>query len=204
MTQDSLMQDSLTLGTLIGSRICHDIISPIGAIGNGLELVALTGKADTPEMELIAQSVAGANARIRFYRVALGLASTEQKLGLPEITSILKAFYDDGRLDCDWQVERDASRSEVQAVFLALLCAGTALPTGGMLTVTQASDTWQIEASGAQTRAPEPLWSTLKGGLVPDALQPSEVQFAMLPRCVATLERVLSYEIGETAVRIRF
>mgnify|MGYP000296592635 CR=1 FL=1 len=46
------------LNDLIGSRICHDLISPIGAIGNGVELLGLTGP-PSPEVRLIADSVAG-------------------------------------------------------------------------------------------------------------------------------------------------
>ena len=62
------------LAALIGSRICHDLISPIGAINNGLELVAMSGDVMSQEMELIAQSVENASARIRFFRVAFGSA----------------------------------------------------------------------------------------------------------------------------------
>ena len=73
-----MAQDPLSLAKLIASRICHDLISPVGAIANGMELVALTGADITPEFELISDSVAGANARIKFYRVALGMSSAEQ------------------------------------------------------------------------------------------------------------------------------
>ncbi|MBU2982400.1 hypothetical protein KO498_11330 [Lentibacter algarum] len=198
-----MTQDSLTLATLIGSRICHDIISPIGAISNGLELVALTGQADTPEMNLISQSVEGANARVRFYRVALGLASSEQRLGAPEIKNILAGFYADTRMSCDWAVPEDARRDEVQAVLLALLCLGSALASGGVFTVTKDNGVWEISGVG-KPRAPEALWSTLKSVSIPDGLQPSEVQFAMLPRCTNALERVLTYTITDESVSIRF
>ena len=50
---------------LVGARICHDLISPIGAIGNGIELLGLTGVAPGPEMQLISDSAAGAQARVR-------------------------------------------------------------------------------------------------------------------------------------------
>ena len=79
-----MAQDPLSLAKLIASRICHDLISPVGAIANGMELVALTGADITPEFELISDSVAGANARIKFYRIALGMSSADQKLGRSE------------------------------------------------------------------------------------------------------------------------
>ena len=79
------------LAALIGSRICHDLISPIGAIGNGLELLSMSG-AGGPEVALISDSVANANARIRFFRIAFGHASPEQGTSRSEILSILQGY----------------------------------------------------------------------------------------------------------------
>ena len=56
---------TLDLAALVGSRICHDLISPIGAIGNGVELLSLTDGDTGAEMDLINESVQNANARIR-------------------------------------------------------------------------------------------------------------------------------------------
>lgn len=57
-------QSDLNLAALIGSRICHDLISPIGAINNGLELLGMSGnRMEGPEIDLIGQSVQNASAR---------------------------------------------------------------------------------------------------------------------------------------------
>ena len=72
------MQDKPDLAALIASRICHDLISPIGAIGNGVELLAMEPGGPRPEMALISESVANANARIRFFRICFGQASSDQ------------------------------------------------------------------------------------------------------------------------------
>lgn len=89
------------LAALIGSRICHDLISPIGAIGNGVELLAMTGAAG-PEVALIAESVAAANARIRFFRIAFGAAPADQRIGAPEVRSILDDLSRGGRFRWGW------------------------------------------------------------------------------------------------------
>ena len=60
-----MQQRNLNLSALIGSRICHDLISPIGAINNGLELLGMTTRQAGPEMALISESVENAAARIR-------------------------------------------------------------------------------------------------------------------------------------------
>ena len=67
-----MTQDAIELNDLIGSRICHDLISPLGAIGNGVELLTMSGMTEVPEMTLISESVENANARIRFFRIAFG------------------------------------------------------------------------------------------------------------------------------------
>ena len=72
-----MWQSNHNLASLIGSRICHDLISPIGAICNGLELMQLDGRPISPEMTLISESVNHANARIRFLRVAFGMAGDQ-------------------------------------------------------------------------------------------------------------------------------
>ena len=70
------MIDNTKLTALVASRICHDLISPIGAIGNGVELLTMeSGGTLRPEFALISESVANANARIRLFRIAFGAAS---------------------------------------------------------------------------------------------------------------------------------
>ena len=65
-------QSNINLAALIGSRICHDLISPIGAINNGLELLGMSGGNSSPEMDLIQESVGNASARIRATQATLG------------------------------------------------------------------------------------------------------------------------------------
>lgn len=199
-----MAQDPLTLAKLIASRICHDLISPVGAIANGMELMALSGADKTPEFELISDSVQGANARIKFYRIALGLSSSEQKLGPSEIRKILSDFYKDTRLTCDWDTQEDCPRPEVQAAFLALLCLATALPTGGQLRVTKESGVWTASAAADLIRTDDALWATLTSGIAPETIKPAEVQFAMLPECTSALARRPSYRVSDTALQITF
>ena len=169
-----------------------------------MELVALAGADRTPEFELISDSVAGANARIKFYRIALGMSSAEQKLGRSEISKILSEFYKGTRLTCAWEVQDDCRRTEVQATFLALLCIASALPSGGQLTVERDSDTWNIFAQANLVRADQALWASLTSGIAPDALEPADVQFAMLPECASTLERRVRFEIANNSLLISF
>jgi len=87
------MTDRPDLNALVGSRICHDLISPIGAIGNGVELLQMESAAQGPELALISESVTNANARIRFFRIAFGAAGRDQRIGRSEVAGILADLY---------------------------------------------------------------------------------------------------------------
>lgn len=175
------MSDDTDLAALLGSRICHDLISPLGAIGNGVELLMLDGGAATrPEIALIAQSVASANARIRFLRVAFGMAAGEQRMGRPEILTLLRDWTDGGRLNVDWQATGDHSRAVVRRVFLGLLCLESALPFGGSVVVGRDGAGWRLAAQGRRLRVDAPLWAILTDPQAVADLAAPQVQFGLL------------------------
>ncbi|PIE12495.1 MAG: histidine phosphotransferase [Rhodobacterales bacterium] len=195
---------NLSLAALVGSRICHDLISPVGAINNGLELLQMSAPDDSPELDLIAQSVNSANARVRLFRVAFGVASVAQKLGAPEVAGILSGVYDDARHDVRYDATGDVPRAEVQAAFLAVLCCETALPVGGTITVREESGTWSITAAGGRVDWDPALWGPLSSGRAPDAPSPSQVQFAMLPICLDDLHRRIDVQHDAETLTLRF
>lgn len=201
MSNDPALIDR-SLSDLIGSRICHDLISPIGAIGNGLELVSMAG-GTSPELALVADSVAGANARLRFFRVAFGHAPADQGIGCGEIMSIVADQYRTSRLRIDWLAVADCRRREAKAAFLALMCLETALPFGGRITVERRDGRWQIEGAGDKLRIEDEVWNWLATG--PRAeLTPARVHFALLPEAVGRLGRQLALLRGATGMTLSF
>jgi histidine phosphotransferase ChpT len=172
--------DQTELAALIGSRICHDLISPVGAINNGLELLAMSGTQDTPEMHLITESVENASARIRFFRIAFGAAG-EQMVGHPEITSILRDIYGAGRLKVEWAMSEPQSRAHVRLSFLALMCLETAMPYGGIVVVDKKGDGWILRGSAEKLNIDPVLWALLSSQKPQSPVRPAQVQFALLP-----------------------
>ena len=76
-----MKHDPLHLATLIGSRICHDLASPIGAVKNGLELLHLSSENSTgPEICLIEESSDNAIGRVNFFRIAFGMGGPVGKV----------------------------------------------------------------------------------------------------------------------------
>jgi len=200
MAEAAIGQTDLDLIAVLGSRLCHDLISPMGAIGNGLELMAMAGDATSPEVQLIAQSVSAANARLKFFRVAFGQAAAEQRLGAPEIRTILREIGQTGRLQYDWQAEGDYARQMVKLCFLAALCLETALPWGGVVSLREEKGQWLIAARAERTKPNAALWATLDGD--PASVSPSQIQFALLAKEAARLGRQLAWTVGEDQAQI--
>lgn len=195
------VQSDLT--ALIGSRICHDLISPLGAIGNGLELLQMGGALDGPEMALIAQSVANANARIRFFRIAFGAAGDGQRVGRTELAGILADTYAEGRIDLVHDLPVELTRVEAKMLLLALLCLETAQPYGGTLTVA-ADDGWCIAAQSEKLKLDQPLWDHLAGAGAQAALAAAQVQFALLPLCAQQNGRAITVNHAPDLIELRF
>ncbi|MDF9302710.1 histidine phosphotransferase family protein [Tritonibacter mobilis] len=191
--------DNANLAALVGSRICHDLISPVGAINNGLELLGMSNSLEGPELELISDSVNNANARIRFFRVAFGAAG-EQELGRMEIMSVLSDVSKGGRIKYNWSSQDSAARRDVRMAFLAGLCLESALPYGGTVQILRSTDGWTVTGEGRKINVDETLWSGLVADTTPAEITPALVQFALLP--AAANEAGYTLAFNQTAEKI--
>ncbi len=181
------------LAALIGSRICHDLISPIGAINNGLELLGMIPSGPAPEMELISQSVSSASARIRFFRVAFG-AADNQMVGRPEVSSILQDVYVGSRLTVAWGPLDPQPRRLVRLALLALLCMETGMPYGGRVEIDQDDDNLTLTGHADKLNIDPDLWGLLGHKKRTEELRPAHVQFGLLP--------IIAQEEGRKKLRV--
>lgn len=210
MTKQTSQIEPGRLASLVGSRLCHDLVSPLGAIGNGLELLEMSddfpGIADTPEMQLVAASIASAKARIEIFRIAFGQAGGAQRYTATELAKLLNELTGQRKLKLELTINGDFSRVEIRLVVLALMCLQTALPWGGIVRISRNADDWQVSATCDRLRSDPELWAWLGG---PDSVAkripaPADVQFALLPEAAAEAERNVRWEMGETSVSISF
>jgi len=171
------------------ARICHDLVSPMGAIGNGLELLAMTGQPPTPELSLISQSAENANARLRFFRVAFGGASAGATMAARDSRAIVGAMFGSGRLEVDWQVADDSLRTELKLAFLLLLCFETTLPRGGLVQVRRADRLWHLWTD-AERGIDAGKWANLLAG-GPTPTPPDKVHFTLAAHHARHLGRQL-------------
>lgn len=192
------------LNALLGSRICHDVISPLSAIGNGVELLTMSGMANSPELQLIAESVQHASARVRFMRVAFGAATSDQHLSHGEIIDILRAIGRPRRIDIDWTPKDDLRRTEVKLTFLLLQCFETAMPRGGTIAVRREGPAWRLDASASRTRNDPQYWDLLQDPEADAEVNSSMVHFAIAQEVARALDRRITAEVNEQTIAARF
>ena len=138
----NLLSD-LDLAALLCSRVCHDIVSPVGAIANGLEMM---DEEDDEEMrqlalELVRRSARQASAKLQFCRLAFGAAGgAGSMLDLGEAGDIARLFVGDEKVKLDWLAARGMrDRNEVKLLLNLMLLAIAAVPRGGSVRI-EASD----------------------------------------------------------------
>ena len=199
------MPDKPDLAALVGARICHDLISPIGAIGNGVELMVMDGgAARSPELALITESVGHANARIRFFRVAFGTTGPDQRIGRSEVMAILADMTAGGRVKIDWSSPDDLPRRCVKLVFLLILCAETAMPYGGRIVVERGDNRWMLHATAPKLKINTALWECLADPNAVAEVGPAQVQFLLVPDEINRQHRRLSADLSASAIKLSF
>jgi len=198
-----MFYDRQDIVALISSRICHDLISPLGAISNGIELLEMAGLAKGPEMELISQSITNANSKIRFFRVAYGNAPRGTTLDRSEINSVLEDYFQGGRVSAKWHSEIKAQRTDIKLIFLAIQCVETALPYGGVIDVSLVGKEWVIRAENPKLKITQEHWALLEGQDIGGELLASQVQFGMLAMLCEWRKPALSLTRQENLIEIR-
>ena len=196
--------NEIELNSLVGSRICHDLISPLGAIGNGVELLSMAGMGAAPEITLISESVESANARIRFFRISFGAAAQDAIIGNHELRSVLGDLYRGNRLAVDWRIQDDVPRAEAKLAFLILQCIESALPWGGKVLVTRTGQNWNVLGKGERMKIEEPLWDIVSNPHAKPEINASSVHFALIGPTALQIGRHVTTNIGHNTVSVSF
>ncbi|WP_405405480.1 histidine phosphotransferase family protein [Paracoccus sp. Ld10] len=207
MTVDTTRIAAGDLAALLGSRLCHDLVSPLGAIGNGVELLEMSpdfpGLAQSPELRLIAEAVGAARARIQAYRMAFGMAQGEQRIGMAELARLLDGMAGQGRLTITLDADGDFSRPQIRMLILAVMCMESAMPWGGRVIVLRDGQRWRLVAECDRSKIDPAVWGWLDG-IQSRPLTPSEVHFALLAEASRAENCTLHHEFDDTGGEIAF
>jgi len=194
---------ALDLAALLCSRVCHDIISPVGAISNGLELMDEGADEETQAiaMDLIRASAVNASARLQFARIAFGAAgSAGADIDTGDAENVARGYFDnEKKTDLEWQAERALMpKNKVKLLLNLLLVALGAIPRGGLVraVVEGAGDSpvFTITASGKAARVPPNFLDFLNGSFS----EPLDAH-AIQPLYALKLAEAASMEVSATA-----
>lgn len=189
------------LSALIGSRICHDLVSPLGAIGNGVELLGMS-QPPSAELDLISESVAHALARIRMFRLAFGAVRDDQRISGREVASILDGLGKGGKIRFEWKMPTDLPRREAKLLLLLTQCCESAMAWGGVLVLAHNPQGWQLDVRAPRLRLDPALWKPLAAGVQPADPRPAEVHFALVPEGLAATGHSLSVSTTDEEIHL--
>lgn len=185
---------SVDFASLLCSRLCHDLLNPVGALNNGLELLVDETDPDMREqcIGLLGDSARASARKLKFYRLAFGSAGGYgDTLPLHEIREAVDGmFAGSGRLAIEWMISDESLDKLPAKVLLNLaLIAGEALPRGGTLAIAleraDAGVDIAVRGEGPRLTMDSEIAKALTGAIEDDALTSRTIAAAMIHRLVS-------------------
>jgi len=200
---------SLDLASLLCSRLCHDLLSPVGALTNGLELLA---EERDPEMrqrclELLEQSARISTDKLKFFRLAFGAAGGfGEMVPLSDARAVVDALAaNNGRIEVNWQLSGDAlPKVAVKVMLNFALMAIDALVRGGTIDIAadlrDASSELVVRASGARIAFDPEIGRALEGAMAASELSSRTAPAAMVRELAQSLGGTIQHVVDEQAL----
>lgn len=192
----------LRVTELLASRICHDLISPVAAINNGVELVEELGPEGLNDaLDLIGQSGKSAARKLMFLRLAYGAAGSEAGLSWRDLKAAAESFFEGGKTALLWEAtETEFKTGEPKLVLNMALAVTECLPHGGTLAIAgDRSGALRVSGSGNVMLKPE-IEMALAGKTETDALGPRNIHAFLTQRFALAAGRTLTLKSGADTV----
>ena len=203
--------EALDLAALLCSRVCHDVISPVGAIVNGLEVLEDDNDPSMREfaLELIEKSAKQASARLQFARLAFGAAgSAGASIDLGDAEQVARGLFLDDKISFSWSAPRLLfPKNRVKLLLNLIMIATTAIPRGGAIAVTVSGDQdsceFLIRAKGLNARIPAHAEALLAGDSESGAIDAHGIQvyYAGMVARVSRMTTAFSLDGDEVTIR---
>lgn len=158
--------DPLSLAALMSSRLCHDLINPVGALSSGLDVLndsSMDEEMKEAALDLVRTSAEKSIALLKYARLAYGAAGGfGAELPLDEAQNTLSALYEWSKPDLDWRVgPGQASKEKVKALLVIGAAAAECVPRGGEVVIDEADGFYSIKATGKRAMLQDDLVKAL-------------------------------------------
>ncbi len=177
-------QIDLRVLELVASRLCHDVVGPVGAVNNGMEMLEDEDFDMADEaLGLVAESARQAARSLQFYRMAYGMAGSRQGLGMTEVQGLVDGLLANTKAKMHWngQTSLDGAPDGTGKLLLNMVAlAEETLPRGGQLALVMSQDgdafvaTVTAQGLGCSIRPESEV--ALADGVDLDSLTPRNVQ----------------------------
>ena len=195
----------IEFAALLVSRVCHDLVGPLGAVVNGMEVLEDERDAEmrADAIRLVTSSAEQALARIQFMRIAFGAAgSAGAELDLAEVGRLISGLLAGGKTSLDWQT---GPAYWAKLIMNATLLAADCLPRGGTVTVKIGSGptpSFHIHATGTHVRVSEDVERMLRGEGTLSAVDARGVQPFLTHKLSRTVNAGLVLKPGDGFVEL--
>ena len=170
---------ALDLAALLCSRLCHDLISPVGAIINGLEVMEEDKDEETKAfaLDLIKKSAGQASAKLQFCRLAFGASgSAGAQIELGDAEKAARGLLEDGKATLAWNLPRVlVAKNRVKLLLNMLVVASGTIPRGGTLTADPMGEGYRVTARGLNARL-APATTDLLAGIPAEPVNAHAIQ----------------------------
>ena len=165
----------LDLAALLCSKVCHDVISPVGAIANGLEVLEEEQDAEMRDIafDLVRRSSRQASAKLQFCRIAFGAAgSAGSSIDTGDAEDVAKKFIGDDKVTLEWEIPREIRpKNQVKLMLNLVMLAISSIPRGGKITMGVVDGGGlTVRAEGKNAKVPEKTLVMLEGDAQQDAM----------------------------------
>ncbi len=202
--------NAMDLSALLCSRVCHDVISPVGAIVNGLEVLDDKDNVDMHDfaMDLIQKSAKQASARLQFARLAFGAAgSAGSEIDTGDAESVAKGMVDGEKTKITWNITRQyLAKNKVKLLLNMAMIAIAAIPRGGEIvvdgTVTPEATQLKLTATGLNARVQQAVLDIVNNQTPPHCVDAHAIQphYTKLVAAAAGMDVKIVLEDGVVSI----
>lgn len=193
---------------LLISKICHDLVSPVGAVNNGIEFMQDMGAEGFNDgIGLIEHSAKQASVRLQLFRMAYGAGGSDAKVSGKMIYETFQAYIADEKSSMDWDLMNAMPDHDLPAGFLKTLLnlmvfAHESLPKGGVIKVDMQGDNMVVTGTGDMIKPKEDSVEAFNGTLSVEDLSPKSIH-GFITREFATLFNLdVTVAVSETELTL--